>query len=67
MFVGIARATQWVYLSTVQGSQVAEMSILKQAEENQHLVIQYGNMMDLFGSKTEQASTEADDDGYSIL
>ncbi len=67
MFVGIARATQWVYLSTVQGSQVAEMSILKQAKENQHLVIQYGNMMDLFGGKTEQTASEPEDDGYLIL
>ena len=67
MFVGIARATQWVYLSTVQGSQVAEMSMLKQAADSQHLVLQYGNMMDLFAEKPGRVRAEEEDERYSIL
>lgn len=44
-----------------------EMSILKVAADNQHLVIQYGNMMDLFGEKPVLNPVEEEDEGYSIL
>ena len=54
-------------LSTVQGSQVAEMSMLKQAADSQHLVLQYGNMMDLFAEKPGRVRAEEEDEGYSIL
>ena len=40
MFVGIARATQWVYLSTVKGTEFGEMAVLREAAEKGHLAIQ---------------------------
>jgi hypothetical protein len=42
MFVGIARATQWAYLSTVQGEEFPEVTTLNEAAEQGHLVIQTG-------------------------
>jgi hypothetical protein len=67
IFVGISRATQWVYLSSVQGSQISEMTILKEAAQHEHLVIQLANMIDLFGMETERFSRNNEDDEYSIL
>jgi len=40
IFVGIARATQWVYISTQTGKEIADMKILREAETNHHLTIQ---------------------------
>ena len=40
MFVGIARATQWVYLSTVGGLGFEEISVLREAAAQGHLTIQ---------------------------
>ena len=40
MFVGIARATQWVYLSTVKGTEFDEMAVLREAAEQGHLTMQ---------------------------
>jgi superfamily I DNA/RNA helicase len=40
LFVGIARATQWVYLSTVEASEFQEMAVLREAGKNGHLTIQ---------------------------
>jgi len=43
LFVGIARATKWVYLSATQPqSSVVELPLLRNAERNQHLEIQHG-------------------------
>jgi hypothetical protein len=42
MFVGIARATQWVYLSTVKGTEFDEMAVLKEAAAQGHLTMQSG-------------------------
>lgn len=42
IFVGIARATQWVYISTEAGREIADMKILRTAETNHHLTIQDG-------------------------
>ena len=42
IFVGIARATQWVYISTENGKEIADMKILRTAEKNHHLTIQDG-------------------------
>ena len=42
MFVGIARATQWVYLSTVKGTEFDEMAVLREAVEQGHLMMQEG-------------------------
>jgi len=44
LFVGIARATKWVYLSTIRGRELQEFSIIKGAAKNKHLVIQDGNV-----------------------
>ncbi len=40
VFVGIARATQWAYLSTLKESGLDEMEILREASRNGHLTIQ---------------------------
>ena len=40
-FVGIARATQWVYLSTVKGKEFSEIKIIHDAETNGHLTLQH--------------------------
>jgi len=40
MFVGIARATQWVYLSTVKGTEFDEMAVLREAAAQRHLTMQ---------------------------
>jgi len=42
MFVGIARATQWVYLSTVKWMEVDEMAVLREAAAQGHLMLQRG-------------------------
>jgi superfamily I DNA/RNA helicase len=39
LFVGIARASRWVYLSTVKGKEFREMDILKAAAKKGHLRI----------------------------
>jgi len=41
LFVGIVRAMQWVYLSTIRGLSFEEMDILKEAESEGHLIMQY--------------------------
>jgi len=40
LFVGIARATQWVYLSTTRGMELGEFSLLEDAAAKNHLTIQ---------------------------
>jgi superfamily I DNA/RNA helicase len=42
LFVGMARATQWVYLSTIKGQELKEFSLLKDAAAKNHLTIQDG-------------------------
>jgi superfamily I DNA/RNA helicase len=39
LFVGVARARQWVYLSTVNGKEFKEIDILKAAEADGHLLL----------------------------
>ena len=39
LYVGMTRARQWVYLSTVKGNEIREASILKAAKANGHLLI----------------------------
>ncbi len=39
LFVGISRATQWVYLSTVKGKEFREMATLRSAQSDGHLRI----------------------------
>ena len=40
-FVGIARATQWVYLSTVKGKEFSEIKVIRDAETKGHLTLQH--------------------------
>jgi len=61
LFVGISRATQWVYLSTVQGKEMEEFSILWRAVERQHLIVQ--KQQDIKST----ASMVKDDDSYSVI
>uniref|UniRef100_UPI004049E564 3'-5' exonuclease n=1 Tax=Candidatus Saccharicenans sp. TaxID=2819258 RepID=UPI004049E564 len=44
LFVGIARATQWVYLSTIKREEVEEFSLLKDAAARNHLTYQDGEV-----------------------
>jgi len=60
LFVGIARATQWVYLSTVNNYEISEMEILRRAEAEGHLVIQE---RDDFRAREE----EPEEDDFSVL
>jgi len=39
LYMGMTRARQWVYLSTVKGNEIREISILKAAKERGHLLI----------------------------
>jgi hypothetical protein len=43
LFVGIARAMGWVYLSTVAGQEMKEIGLLEKAAANNHLLIQRGS------------------------
>lgn len=66
LFVGMARATQWIYLSVVEGKESEEFPFFQKAVNNNHLIIQYG---------AEQKSTkksvsevrEEDEDEFSVL
>lgn len=70
MFVGIARATQWAYLSTVEGQEFEEMSILKKAASEGHLTMQrsgdlHGDARGVRNQKNERP--EIDEDDFPIL
>jgi superfamily I DNA/RNA helicase len=40
LFVGMARATQWVYVSTVEGDKPREMKVLEKAEQDKRITFQ---------------------------
>ncbi|MBN1664554.1 MAG: AAA family ATPase [Deltaproteobacteria bacterium] len=54
LFVGVARATQWVYLSTIKGKESREFSLLKDAAANNHLTIQDGKASPVQTKMTQQ-------------
>jgi len=62
LFVGIARATQWVCLSSVRGQEFQDMDILQEAEQAGHLVIQGAEDR---GSERKKRREEADEGGKS--
>jgi len=63
-FVGIARATQWVYLSTVAGKEFSEFGILRRAEAAGHVTVQDRNsVVQTAGSELD----DSDDDEFSLL
>ena len=61
IFVGIARATQWVYISTETGREIADMNILRTAERNHHLTIQDGR------TPPTKAPNQFTDDDFDAL
>jgi len=54
MFVGIARATQWAYLSTVKGEEFPEVTTLSEAAEAGHLTIQEGRNWNNRGGRSDE-------------
>jgi superfamily I DNA/RNA helicase len=66
MFVGIARATQWVYLSTVKGTEFGEMGVLRDATNQGHLTMQEsGNGRGAFCGGVNRGND--DDNEFSVL
>jgi superfamily I DNA/RNA helicase len=64
-YVGIARATQWVYLSTVEGAEFSEISIVKKAEYDGALIFQNSN--EILGKKLDVKIDGVEDDSFSLL
>lgn len=64
LFVGMARATQWVYLSTVKGREFTEIDLLREAADEGHLSLQY---QDEFEEARERKGEKKPDDEFSIL
>jgi hypothetical protein len=64
-FVGIARATQWVYLSTVKGKEFSEIKIIHDAETNGHLTLQHNYDFDSKGAAKPLGDGMEDD--FSLL
>ncbi len=64
-FVGIARATQWVYLSTVKGKEFSEIKIIHDAETNGHLTLQH--TYDYGQNEINRHNGENLDDEFSLL
>ncbi|MBE3143651.1 MAG: UvrD-helicase domain-containing protein [Planctomycetes bacterium] len=67
MFVGIARATQWVYLSTVKGTEFNEMAVLREAAAQGHLTMQEGIGDRKPGPGGKGGGQEREQDDYSVL
>jgi superfamily I DNA/RNA helicase len=71
MFVGIARATQWVYLSTVEWQEFQEMNVLKEAAAQGHLTMQAsGEWKGGFGESGRRPGSDfgkGEDDGFPVL
>lgn len=73
LFVGIARATQWVYLSTVRGVEFREMGILREADKQGHLVVQdeedvgVGEEELEEREESEEGPEEEPEDDFSVL
>lgn len=71
MFVGIARATQWVYLSTVKGTEFDEMAVLTEAAEQGYLTMQKSGQWKSGsyegGSRPGSDFGKGEDDGFPVL
>jgi superfamily I DNA/RNA helicase len=65
LFVGIARATQWVYLSTVKEREFSEIGYLREAEKNEHLTLQY--TYDFSQKNREMPQSQDSEDEFSLL
>jgi len=64
LFVGIARATQWVYMSTVQGQEISELDVLNKSENKSAIEIQTG--VATVGKQGHLWDNDLDDD-YSVI
>jgi superfamily I DNA/RNA helicase len=64
-FVGVARATQWVYLSTVKGKEFSEIKAIRNAETNGHLTLQH--TYDYGRNEINRHDGENLDDEFSLL
>ncbi len=76
LFIGIARATRWVHLSTIDGHEVRELDPLKQAPGFGDLAVRRGGGRRPFPGQDEWHADEEDDadgaerdgdDSYSVL
>ena len=66
LFVGIARATQWVYLSTIKEKELSEMGYLHEAEKKGHLT--YCNTLTISVKKIRKGLRRQDsEDEFSLL
>ena len=64
-FVGIARATQWVYLSSVEDREFSEMEIIRKAENAGHVTVQYISDIGIIDPKI--GSDKNFEDEFSVL
>jgi len=64
-FVGIARATQWVYLSTVKGKEFSEIKTVQDAEMNGHLILQH--TYDFVQKNKSENQDDSTEDDFSLL
>jgi len=65
LFVGIARATQWVYLSTIKEKELSEMGYLHEAEKKGHLILQH--TYDFSQKNTERPERQDSEDEFSLF
>jgi len=64
-FVGIARATQWVYLSTVKNKEFSEIKIIHDAKTNGYLTLQH--TYDINQKVVAEPQGENIEDEFSLL
>ena len=64
-FVGIARATQWVYLSTIKGKEFSEMEIIRKAEADGYITVQH--TFDIKKIEPQIGQDEIFEDEFSVL
>jgi hypothetical protein len=67
MFVGIARATQWVYMSSVKGTEFGDMAVLRGAAAQGHLTMQDGAGYEKPDTGSGDSGRKAEDDKFSVL
>ena len=65
-FVGIARATQWAYLSTVEDKEFSEMDIIREAENAGHVTVQSISDIGITDSGGKKPGEDFEDD-FSVL
>lgn len=64
LFVGMARAMQWIYISTVETDKPRFFSLFKEAEQNKHLTIQSSSAR---SPGSQGAHYEEDEEEFSLL